>query len=102
MNAGRLELQLPQQHNAFLYVFQGEARIINDAGEANSITAPRLVTLTQGNKLVLETSSVARLMLAAAQKISEPISRWGPFVMNTDEEVEQTLREMREGRFPPE
>ena len=102
MIAGRLELQLPPQHNAFIYIFQGEACIINDAGKANSVTAPRLVMLTQGDNLVLETSHEARLMLAAAQNINEPIVRWGPFVMNTHEEVEQTLRDMREGKFPPE
>jgi redox-sensitive bicupin YhaK (pirin superfamily) len=101
MIAGRLELPLPPQHNAFIYVFQGETRIINDAGKANSVVAPRLVMLTQGDNLVLETSREARLMLAAAQKIDEPIVRWGPFVMNTRDEIEQTLREIREGESPP-
>jgi redox-sensitive bicupin YhaK (pirin superfamily) len=102
MNAGRLEPQLPPQHNAFIYVFQGETHIINDAGKANSVTAPNLVILTKGDHLVLEASRKARLMLAAAQNINEPIVRWGPFVMNTRDEIEQTLREIREGQFPPE
>ncbi|MHC4143860.1 MAG: pirin family protein [Planctomycetota bacterium] len=102
LNAGRLDLHLPAQHNAFLYIFQGEAHTINDMGKANSVIAPGLVILTQGDRLVLETSNEAGLMLAAAQKIDEPIIRWGPFVMNTREEIEQTLWEIREGQFPPE
>ncbi len=102
MNEGRLELKLPPLHNAFLYVFQGEGSVINDDGEANSVTSPRLVILTQGDRLVMETNREARFMLAAAQKIEEPIVRWGPFVMNTHEEVEQTLQEIRTGQFPPD
>jgi redox-sensitive bicupin YhaK (pirin superfamily) len=102
MNESRLELKLPPLHNAFLYIFQGEASVINDDGEANSVTSPRLVILTQGDRLVMETNREARFMLAAAQKIEEPIVRWGPFVMNTHEEVEQTLQEIRTGQFPPD
>jgi redox-sensitive bicupin YhaK (pirin superfamily) len=101
LETGRLELQLPEQHNAFFYIFQGEVSIINNAGKKNNVTAPNLVILTLGDKLVLETGSQARLMLAAAQKINEPIVRWGPFVMNTRGEIEQTLKEIRDGQFPP-
>ena len=38
-------------------------------------------------------------LLAAARPLGEPIARYGPFVMNTRSEIEQTLRDLRSGRF---
>lgn len=102
LQQGRLTLNLPEQHHAFIYVFEGEAQLLNAANELKPLTSPRLVVLTEGDELILETEQPARLMLAAARKIREPIVRWGPFVMNTRAEIEQTLQEVREGRFPPE
>ena len=101
LNAGQLTLQLPQNHHAFIYVFEGSTHVVNGNGDSKVAMAPRLITLTEGDELVFETQDSARVMLAAARKIEEPIARWGPFVMNTREEIEQTLKEMREGRFPP-
>jgi hypothetical protein len=40
-----------------------------------------------------------RFLLAAARPLGEPIARYGPFVMNTRAEIEQTLAELRTGRF---
>ena len=101
LSAGQLSLQLPEHHHAFVYVFEGTTQVVNASGESQAVLAPRLVTLSDGDELVFNTPESARVMLAAAQKIGEPVARWGPFVMNTREEIDQTLAEMREGRFPP-
>ncbi len=102
LTAGRLVLNLPEHHHAFVYVFEGETQVVGASNEAQSAASPRLLILSEGDELVFETADHARVMLAAAQKIEEPIVRWGPFVMNTQEEIEQTLAEVREGRFPPQ
>ena len=100
--AGRLTLNLPEHHHAFVYVFEGETQVVNASDEKQAAVSPRLLILSDGDELVFKTAEYARVMLAAAQKIEEPIVRWGPFVMNTREEIEQTLAEVREGRFPPQ
>ena len=41
----------------------------------------------------------ARLLLVAAQPLGEPVARYGPFVMNTRDEIEQALRDLRDGTF---
>jgi len=48
---------------------------------------------------VTEDDEGGRFLLAAARPLHEPIARYGPFVMNTRAEIEQTLEELRSGRF---
>jgi redox-sensitive bicupin YhaK (pirin superfamily) len=102
LTGGKLSLNLPDSHNAFIYVFQGELELINEQGKKHAIAAPELVILTPGNQLVLQTTTEARLLLIAGQPNNEPIARSGPFVMNTHSEIVQTWSEIRNGEFPPE
>lgn len=99
---GELNLLLESEHAALMYVFEGELEVVAD--EPNStqkITAPQLVVLSQGDELVLRSENPARFMLASGAALNEPMVRWGPFVMNTREEIEQTLQELKSGAFPP-
>ncbi|MDQ7084349.1 MAG: pirin family protein [Sulfurovum sp.] len=101
LNDGILELDLPKAHHAFFYLFEGETSVLSEDGSMQSVQAPKLVVLSEGESLSFSTPTHARLMLAAAQKINEPIERWGPFVMNTKEEIKQTLAEVHSRTFPP-
>ncbi|MBU6435281.1 MAG: pirin family protein, partial [Nitrospirae bacterium] len=49
-------------------------------------------------KVTTGTNSV-RLLLVSGLPLGEPIARYGPFVMNTEQEIEQTLLELRQGTF---
>ncbi len=102
LNPGTLTLDLPASHNAFIYLFRGELELVNNGGKERTITAPNLAILTQGDQLVLETRSQARLLLIAGMANNEPIARAGPFVMNTRAEIAQTWREIQNGEFPPD
>jgi redox-sensitive bicupin YhaK (pirin superfamily) len=101
LNSGKLTIDLPDAHSAFIYVFQGELELIDDAGKEQAITAPELAILSQGDRLVLQTETEARVLLVAGQANNEPIARSGPFVMNTRAEIAQTWREIQNGVFPP-
>jgi len=50
---------------------------------------------------IAATDSPARALLVSGAPLNEPIARYGPFVMNTRAEIEQTLRELQNGTFPP-
>lgn len=99
LNAGELVLDLPKSHQAFIYVFEGELELA--AASNQTIAAPRLAILNQGDKLVLRAIDQARLLLISGQEIDEPIVRSGPFVMNTRAEIAQTWHEIQSGEFPP-
>ena len=88
---------IPRGHTAFAYVDDGEVRF-SDAH--TTVRAPALAIFGDGE--VVEASAGpngGRFLLASARPLGEPIARYGPFVMNTRAEIEQTLAELRTGRF---
>jgi redox-sensitive bicupin YhaK (pirin superfamily) len=95
---GSFEQPVPRGHTALLYVFQGEVTVGGAGGSPTAAT--RLVILTDGDLVHARAGSApGRFLLLSAQPLEEPAVRWGPFVMNTREEVQQALRELREGTF---
>ena len=88
-------------HTAFAYVFEGEAKFAGDEkDDGTMISHPRLVVLGDGDYVRVVTSATpVRFLLISGKPLHEPIARYGPFVMNTEEEIEQTLQELREGTF---
>jgi len=106
MVEGSLSLQLPKEHQAFVYVYEGSLSIDNraDDGRVSSaiqVKSPCVALLTTGEQLDVLADQPCRFMLAAGQAINEPMVRLGPFVMNTQEEINATVQELRRGDFPP-
>ena len=88
---------VPRGHTAFAYVDEGAVLF---GGDARVVRAPALVVFGDGD--LVEASAAeggGRFLLAAARPLHEPIARYGPFVMNTRAEIEQTLEDLRAGRF---
>ena len=94
---GNFSQPLPANHNAFIYVYRGEIEI---AG--NEVPVKRMVILkndVDADGVVLHASRSARVLLIAGQPLNESIVQYGPFVMNTDEEISQALEDFQAGRF---
>ena len=82
-------------HSAFAYVFEGEATF-----DDQRIAHTRLVVFGDGDYVKVVTSEQpVRFLLVSGKPLNEPIARYGPFVMNTREEIEQALRDLRQGTF---
>ena len=87
---------LPQGHRVLLYVYQGEATL-QRSHEAQS---GRLVRLSDdGGGIHLCSANGARVLLIAGKPLNEPIVQYGPFVMNSREQIEQALQDFRDGNF---
>jgi hypothetical protein len=95
------EQPVPHGHTGLLYVFQGEVAVGGpEAARGKVVPAVRLAVLTDGDVVRVHAGSApARFLLLSAQPLDEPAVRYGPFVMNTRQEIEQALRELREGTF---
>ncbi|MDD1508468.1 pirin family protein [Pseudomonas sp. CNPSo 3701] len=87
--------ELPAGHRALLYVYQGKAKV-QDSHEAH---AGRLVRLDDQGELLISSADGAGVLLIAGKPLNEPIVQYGPFVMNSREEIEQALRDFRDGTF---
>ena len=88
---------VPRGHTAFAYVDRGEVRFGADGTPAR---APALVVFGDGDLVEAAAGpGGGRFLLAAARPLGEPVARYGPFVMNTRAEIEQTLEDLRTGRF---
>jgi redox-sensitive bicupin YhaK (pirin superfamily) len=99
--AGRtFEQPVPRGHTALLYVFEGEVVVGGSRPAGPGLRAPRLVVLGDGDVVRVHAASApARFLLLSAQPLNEPYARYGPFVMNTEAEIRETLAELRRGTF---
>ena len=97
----RFAQSLPGGHNAFLYVYRGEVKVGDDENAA-VVEAQRMGVLDntgRGDGVVIHATEEARFLLIAGQPLNEPIAQYGPFVMNTQDQIYQTLADYRDGRF---
>ena len=88
--------QIAQGHRVLLYVYEGQVEV---AGCPQPVTTRRLVRLGETGQLRIDSAAGARLLLIAGKPLGEPIVQYGPFVMNTREEIEQALRDFRDDRL---
>lgn len=97
-------LPLPSGHTAVAYVFEGRGNFGSGAGNDTLDAAPRMVVLEGGDEVQAQASAETpmRFMLMAGAPFGEPIVPYGPFVMNTEDEIRQTLAELRGGTFVTE
>ncbi|MGI9224767.1 MAG: pirin family protein [Woeseiaceae bacterium] len=88
---------MPPDHTAFLYVFEGDL-VAGATGEA--VRKHELAVLGTGDEVSLVAGDDgARTILVAGRPIGEPVARYGPFVMNTREELQQAFADFSAGRF---
>lgn len=91
------EQLLPPGHNAFIYVFRGQVVV-----DEQNVPHTRMAILkndagADGVRIVAAQPS--RLILIAGQPLGEPIAQYGPFVMNTQDEIRQAVEDFRAGAF---
>ena len=93
----RVELGLPEGHNGAVVLRSGNL-LLNDAerlrGEAGIATLS-----ASGDSIVLESDGLSTLLLLSGKPINEPVVSYGPFVMNTQEEVRQAMNDYRAGKM---
>ncbi len=95
--AARFEQRLPATHNAFVYVYRGTVSI---AGQ--QVPPQRMALLAndeQADGVVIEAGQDAKVLLIAGQPLNEPIAQYGPFVMNTQQQIYQAINDYRAGRL---
>ncbi len=93
---GEIVQPLPAEYNGFLYVFEGEVGI-----DGTSLRREQMGGLGSGESVGISHrgSGPAQCLLIAGQPLNEPVSRYGPFVMNYHAEIRQAVADLQSGTF---
>lgn len=92
-----VELPVPLGHTGFVYLYEGEAAL---GAEAKPLPLRAAGVLSDGESLRVEAGAQgAQLLLIAGKPLREPVVQYGPFVMNTREEIEQALQDYSAGKL---
>ena len=111
MEAGaKLNQTIDSLLNSMIYVFSGKVTVFNETriktrppslglGVNQQIRDGELAVLSEGPEVEIRSNMESELLILAGPELNEPISRYGPFVMNTREEIEQALLDYQNGTF---
>jgi redox-sensitive bicupin YhaK (pirin superfamily) len=96
---GSFTHELPAEHSAFIYAYEGSLAI-GPAAERRTLAAQDAGVLSVGDRVEISaTAGPARFLLLAARPLREPVVQYGPFVMNSREEIEQAIADYRDNRL---
>lgn len=93
--AGQWTTKVPATHNTALLVIKGEARINGTAAPEHSF----VLMNNDGEEITIEATDEATLLLMSGEPINEPIASYGPFVMNTQAEIYDAIKDFQNGKF---
>ena len=99
---GSVQQSVPPEQNGLVYVFKGIAQI---GDEKRAVREGQAALLGDGNEIRIgvaadaDASGPAEILLLSGKPLNEPVARYGPFVMNTREQIEEAFRDYQTGRF---
>jgi redox-sensitive bicupin YhaK (pirin superfamily) len=104
---GRFVQPVPRGHTALAYAFEGEGRfgVTADLGhggelEGALLAAPQMAVFDDGDEVRVEADGApVRFLLISGKPLGEPVARYGPFVMNSREEISLALRDLQNDTF---
>ncbi len=93
----KVELIVPEGHNTAIVLRKGDVTV---SGTAKLSGEARITALSQeGNTVTIEATADSQLVMLSGEPINEPVASYGPFVMNTREEIMQAVADLKAGKF---
>jgi redox-sensitive bicupin YhaK (pirin superfamily) len=90
-----VKLEFPGDFNTALLIVEGNVHVNGMLAKTDHL----VLFGTEGSDIEIKAAKDSLLLVLSGEPINEPVSAYGPFVMNTDEEIEQAFLDLREGRF---
>ena len=95
---GSMNVELPKHHNSLIYLLDGEVLINNEATLKKGAT--QMLTFHQdGNSIDIEAQNKSTLLVLSGEPINEKIAQYGPYVMNTQTEIMEAMRDFQQGKM---
>jgi len=96
LNAGaEVSTQIQEGHNTALLVINGSVEVNGERASEHSF----VLFKNEGDEITIKASADSVLLLLSGEPINEPIASYGPFVMNTQDEIHVAIKEFQEGKF---
>ena len=92
------EHALPKDHHAFVYVYRGTLQVLG-AQATTEVPVERMAILSSGDGLCLKAPAGTQAIVLAGKPLREPIAQYGPFVMNTRQQLMEAVDDFRAGRL---
>lgn len=97
-STGKMTVAIPQTHKSLVYLLDGEVQINNEALLKKG--AMQMLTFNQdGDSIELEARKESTLLVLSGEPINEKVSQYGPYVMNTQTEILEALRDFQQGKM---
>lgn len=93
--------EIPGNYNGFIYILEGSGHFGEDGtrGEQKQVLWLGSADEASNSEILIRAEKPLRAILAAGEPIREPVAAYGPFVMNTEEEIKQAYEDYRSGKF---
>jgi quercetin 2,3-dioxygenase len=92
---GKVDFTFPAEHNVGFLVMKGDVTVLGAKASQHEF----VVFKRGGERVVIEAESEAQLLVLAGEPIDEPVVQYGPFVMNTQREIQQAFADYESGKF---
>ncbi|WP_394150302.1 pirin family protein [Vibrio maritimus] len=89
-----IQIGTPEEHNAMVYVYRGEVSI-----DEKILRTGELALVSKGEAMAIKANENAGLLIFVGEPIDEPVVHYGPFVMNSAEEIQQAINDYNRGEF---
>jgi redox-sensitive bicupin YhaK (pirin superfamily) len=90
-----LSLTIPKNYNTLIYLLDGEIESNGETAQAKDM----IWFNNDGEQITIKVNVDSRFILLSGEPIGEPVATYGPFVMNTDEEIRQAMTDYQEGKM---
>lgn len=95
---GEMNIEIPKDHKSLVYLLDGEVLVNNEANLKKGAT--QMITFNQdGERVHLKANSQSTLLVLSGLPINEKVTSWGPYVMNTQTEILEALRDYQQGKM---
>jgi quercetin 2,3-dioxygenase len=97
---GRFVQPIAPEHNAFVYPYEGQVEIGAGSGERRPLATQSVGLLSEGERIEISADGEpAAFLVLAGRPLHEPVAQYGPFVMNTREEIDQAIQDYQSGHL---
>ena len=96
--AGEMEVSIPNSHESCVYLLDGEVKI-NNSNVLSKGNTQMVVFNTDGDAIKFETTNESKLLILSGEPIKEKVTQYGPYVMNTQTEIMEAMRDYQQGKM---